>query len=57
MAFNVENEDDLNKIQQRLVDNGITIEFAPEEIGHGPAKHMMCYEPSVIRVEFIWLGK
>lgn len=57
VAFNVENEDDLNKLHKRLESNGIKIEFAPERLGQGPAKHMMCYEPSGIRVEFIWLGK
>lgn len=57
VAFNVENEDDLNMLHKRLADNGIKIEFAPERLGQGPARHMMCYEPSGIRVEFIWMGK
>ena len=57
VAFNVENEDDLNNLHKRLSDNGIKIEFSPEQLGQGVAKHMMCYEPSGIRVEFIWLGK
>ena len=57
MAFYVESEDSLNTIHQRLASNGTTIEFAPEQLGNGPAKHMMCYEPSGIRVEFIWPGK
>lgn len=57
VAFLVENEDTLNTIHTRLTSNGIKIEFAPELLGQGPAKHMMCYEPSGIRVEFIWLGK
>ena len=57
IAFNVGNEDDLNNLHKRLAGNGIKIEFAPERLGLGPAKHMMCYEPSGIRVEFIWLGK
>ncbi|MBI3773292.1 MAG: VOC family protein [Gammaproteobacteria bacterium] len=57
VAFNVENEDDLNSIHKRLIENGARIEFAPERLGQGPAKHMMCYEPSGIRMEFIWLGK
>lgn len=56
VAFHVANEDDLHKIHQRLADNGIQIEFAPEPLAQGPARHMMCYEPSGIRVEFIWLG-
>ena len=57
VAFHVENEDDLNRIHERLTSNGIKIEFAPELLRQGPAKHMMCYEPSGIRVEFIWPGK
>jgi catechol 2,3-dioxygenase-like lactoylglutathione lyase family enzyme len=35
---------------------GVRIEFAPEPLGDGPARHMMCYEPSGIRIEFIWSG-
>lgn len=57
VAFNVGNQDDLNTLHERLAANGIKIEFAPEQLGTGPAKHMMCYEPSGIRVEFIWMGK
>ena len=57
VAFNVEHEDDLNRLHKRLADNGTRIEFSPERLGPGPAKHMMCYEPSGVRVEFIWLGK
>ena len=57
VAFHVESEDDLNTIHQHLAANGIKIEFAPEQLGQGLAKHMMCYEPSGIRVEFIWPGK
>ena len=57
VAFHVESEEVLNTIHQRLANNGTTIEFAPEQLGKGPAKHMMCYEPSGIRVEFICPGK
>ena len=56
VAFQVENEADLNSIYTRLINSGVPIEFAPELQGKGPAKHMMFYEPSGIRVEFIWLG-
>lgn len=56
VAFQVEHEADLNNIHQRLIAGGVKIEFAPELLGKGPTKHMMCYEPSGIRVEFIWLG-
>ena len=56
VAFGVETEADLNSLYTRLAENGIRIEFAPEPLGQGPAKHMMCYEPGGIRVEFIWPG-
>jgi catechol 2,3-dioxygenase-like lactoylglutathione lyase family enzyme len=56
LALLVENEDSLNRIYELLTNNGTKIEFAPELLRQGPAKHMMCYEPSGIRVEFIWPG-
>ena len=56
VALQLASEDELNHLHQRLVDHGITIEFAPEPLGQGPARHMICYEPSGIRVEFIWPG-
>ncbi len=57
VAFCVESEDDLNTIYKRLTDNGVEVEFSPELLQQGPAKHMMCYEPSGIRVEFTWPGQ
>ena len=33
---------------------GVRLDFAPELLRGGPAKHCMIYEPSGIRVEFIW---
>ena len=56
VAFQVASEADLNRLHAKLVNGGVRIEFAPEWLGKGPAKHMMCYEPSGIRVEFIWAG-
>lgn len=56
IAFEVEHEVDLNRLHEVLVKNAIKIEFSPELLGPGPARHMMCYEPSGIRVEFIWPG-
>ena len=56
VAFQVENESDLNDLHEKLIANGVKIEFSPELLGRGPAKHLMCYEPSGIRVEFIWPG-
>lgn len=57
VAFTIKDESDLNNICKRLANNGTQIEFAPEPLGKGPAKHMMCYEPSGVRIEFIWPGK
>ena len=55
VAFRVENEKELNQIYNKLQTNHVKIEFPPELLRNGPAKHMMCYEPSGIRVEFIYL--
>ncbi len=56
VAFRVESEPSLNDIHRRLSYARVEIEFAPEPLGNGPARHMMCYEPSGIRVELIWPG-
>jgi catechol 2,3-dioxygenase-like lactoylglutathione lyase family enzyme len=56
VAFTVESENELNQIYDKLQTNNVKIEFAPELLREGPAKHMMCYEPSGIRVEFIYPG-
>ncbi len=56
LAFQVGSENALIGIYEKLKSSGINIEFSPETAGQGPAKHMMCYEPSGIRVEFIWHG-
>jgi hypothetical protein len=47
----------LEEIYRRLNEYaGVNIEFAPEPVGTGPRKHMMCSEPGGIRIEFIWPG-
>jgi catechol 2,3-dioxygenase-like lactoylglutathione lyase family enzyme len=56
VAFTLATESELIGLHQRLVSHGITIEFAPELLRQGPARHMICYEPSGIRIEFIWPG-
>ncbi len=33
---------------------GVEIEFEPELLHEGPAKHCIFYEPGGIRMEFIW---
>ena len=54
LALVVQSEAALTDIYERLIRHGARIEFAPELLRQGPAKHMMCYEPSGIRLEFIW---
>lgn len=57
LALEVETEAELDALAGKMqsADN-VTIEFLPEPVGAGPRKHMMCYEPGGIRVEFIWPG-
>jgi len=57
VAFKVLDEAALNEVFQQLSRaEDVQIEFAPELLRQGPAKHMMCYEPNGIRIEFIWPG-
>lgn len=54
LALRLRSVEDLFRLHDRLKSaEGVTIEFAPEPLRGGPAMHMMCYEPSGIRVEFI----
>ena len=47
---------DLDALHERLTGAaGVEVEFAPEALGGGPARHMMCAIPGGIRVEFIAL--
>jgi catechol 2,3-dioxygenase-like lactoylglutathione lyase family enzyme len=57
LALKVESEAALTAVHEALTAAGTKIEFAPELVGKGPAKHLMCYEPSGVRIEFIWLGQ
>lgn len=58
LSFKVDGEEGLNTVYQKLNQiEGVTIEFAPELMGDGPSKHMMCSEPGGIRIEFIAPGK
>ncbi len=44
----------LEELHRRLRDvEGVTIEFAPEPLVGSPMRHMMCYIPGGIRIEFI----
>ncbi len=54
LAMKIEDGDSLDALHRKLTTtDGIEIEFAPEPLGGGPAKHMMCAIPGGIRVEFI----
>ena len=57
VAFTVPSREALENVYARLHEaEDVCIEFAPELLRGGPAMHMMCFEPSGIRVEFIWAG-
>ena len=56
LALEVESEQVLHELANRLQAGGVDIEFMPEPVGDGPRKHMMCFEPGGIRIEFIWPG-
>lgn len=46
----------LEAVHKRLAEAaGVEIEFAPEPLGGGPARHMMCTVPGGIRMELIAL--
>jgi catechol 2,3-dioxygenase-like lactoylglutathione lyase family enzyme len=54
LAFNVEDAAALEALHERLAARGdVAVEFAPEKLGDGPARHMMCAIPDGIRIEFI----
>jgi catechol 2,3-dioxygenase-like lactoylglutathione lyase family enzyme len=53
-ALLVDNHAALDGLHQRLQQTaGVKIEFAPESLGGGDVKHMMCYIPGGIRMEFL----
>ena len=53
LALKVASLDELNVLYKKLVGVGVEIEFSPELLRDGPTQHMMCYEPSGNRIEFI----
>jgi len=54
LALIVENDAALDHLYERLQNtDSVSIEFAPEPLGGGPTRQMMCYIPGGIRVEFI----
>jgi catechol 2,3-dioxygenase-like lactoylglutathione lyase family enzyme len=56
-ALRVDGDDALDSLHGKLREHPeVEIEFAPEALGGGPARHLMCYIPGGIRVEFISTG-
>lgn len=54
LALKVANLESLEALHRKLTStDGVEIEFAPETLGGGPIRHMMCAIPGGIRVEFI----
>ena len=57
LALNVDGADALDALHDKLkASDGVDVEFAPEPLGGGPTRHMMCAIPGGIRVEFIAAG-
>jgi len=56
LALRVETKEELYQLLDVLKANQIEIEFEPTFIREGPSMHMMCYEPSGIRIEFYYPG-
>jgi catechol 2,3-dioxygenase-like lactoylglutathione lyase family enzyme len=57
LALSVDSFDDLDAIHENVTEHGLKVEFSPELLRGGPMKHMMCYDPSGIRIEFICMPK
>lgn len=56
-ALKVDGAKVLDELHGRLkATEGVQIEFAPEPMGGGPTKHMICSIPGGIRMEFIASG-
>lgn len=56
LALRVKSKEALFELLDVLKANQIEIEFEPTFIREGPSMHMMCYEPSGIRIEFYYPG-
>jgi catechol 2,3-dioxygenase-like lactoylglutathione lyase family enzyme len=56
VAFTVDSEDTLVECYECIKQRRLTIEFKPELLRDGPARHMIFYEPSGNRIELIWPG-
>ncbi len=57
LAIAVDSQEALDRVFQAARDYpGVRVEFGPEPLGGGPNKHCMLYEPSGVRVEFVWMA-
>jgi catechol 2,3-dioxygenase-like lactoylglutathione lyase family enzyme len=53
-ALLVDNHSALDNLHDKLKHTAnVEMEFAPESLGGGDVKHMMCYMPGGIRIEFL----
>lgn len=52
LALRVKSKEILFQLLDVLKANQVEIEFEPTLIREGPSMHMMCYDPSGIRIEF-----
>jgi catechol 2,3-dioxygenase-like lactoylglutathione lyase family enzyme len=54
LALAVPDDAALDALHERLAaESDVEVEFAPEPLGGGPTRHMMCAIPGGVRVEFI----
>ncbi len=57
LALAVDSRERLEELHRRVeAAPDVTLEFAPEPLRDTGMVHMMCLEPSGIRIEFIWPG-
>lgn len=55
MALRVDSEAELERLFAKVAGwPGVQVEFAPQALGEGPARHGMFFEPSGLRMELIW---
>ena len=58
IALQLDSKEEMTELHKVLEKSDVALlEFGPELLRGGPAEHMMCIEPSGIRVEFIWAPK
>lgn len=56
-AFLVNSAEDLTLLHKKLTEHSVELQFPPQALANGKGMHMFCFEPSGIRVEFIWPGQ